>query len=165
VAIWSTAGEGTITFNKDSNTVSFDTGQYRNVIEKARSSPAGSALFAKLKTAKWTRGTGGFFRGDNEISNEEINRGEYVTTGYGPIGAAQEPSNCEEYADSKGQRVTRNELSKLQSELWDTQRKLQNRMAKAAGAAGRGKTSAASNRGSSASYKHAEPTFRLNDRY
>jgi hypothetical protein len=159
------AGEGHITFNKDSNTVVFDTGQYRDVIEKARNSPAGSALFNRLKTVKWTRGTGGVFHGDNEISNEETDRGEYVTTAYGPIGAAQEPMHCEEYTDSKGNRVGRNELSKLQQELWDAQRKLQNRMAKATAAAGRGKTTAASNRGSFASYTHAEPTISLGGFY
>jgi hypothetical protein len=45
--------------------------------------------------------------------------------------------------------------------LWDAQRKLQNRMSKAVGAASRGKTTAASNRGSFASTIHAEPTIRL----
>lgn len=159
------AGEGSITFTKDTNAVSFDTGQYRNVIERAHNSPAGTALFARLKTVKWTRGTGGIFHGDNEINDEETNRGEYVTTAYGPLGAAQEPMHCQEYTDSKGHRVTRAELSKLQQELWDAQRKLQNRMARAAAAAGRGagrgKTTAASNSGSFASRGHAEPTFRL----
>lgn len=155
------AGEGSITFNKDTNTVSFDTGQYRNVIERAHNSPAGSALFDRLKTVKWTRGTGGIFHGDNELNDEETDRGQYVTTAYGPLGAAQEPSHCQEYTDSKGHRVTRADLSKLQQELWEGQRKLQNRMTKAAGAAGRGKTTAASNRGSFASTLHAEPTIRL----
>ena len=150
------AGEGHITFNKDDNTVVFDTGQYRNVIERARNSPAGSALFNRLKTVKWTRGTGGVFHGDNEISNEETDRGEYVTTAYGPLGAAQEPSHCEEYTDSKGNRLTSRDFSRLQQELWDAQRKLQSRMAKATAAAGRGKTTTASNSGSFASRGYRE---------
>lgn len=159
------SGEGAITFDKDSNTVSFDTGQYRGVIDRARHSPAGAALFARLKTVKWTRGTGGIFHGDNEISHEETDRGQYVTRAYGPIGAAQEPSNTEEYTDSKGNRVTRADLMKLQQELWEAQRKLQQRMARATAAAGRGagrgKTTAASNRGSFAAVRHGEPGFRL----
>ncbi|BCW71871.1 hypothetical protein [Arthrobacter sp. NicSoilB8] len=65
------AGEGSVTFDKERNTVRWETGQYRDVIEKARSSVAGEALFNRIKTVKWTRGTGGVFRGDNEISNEE----------------------------------------------------------------------------------------------
>lgn len=85
------AGEGSITFTKDSNTVSFDTGQYRNVSEKAHNSPAGSALFAKLKTVKWTRGSGGIFNGDNEINEEDTYRGQYVTTAYGPIAPPRSP--------------------------------------------------------------------------
>lgn len=159
------AGEGHITFNKDTNTVSFETGQYRNVIERARGSVAGEALFNRIKAVKWTRGTGGVFRGDNEISNEESDRGVYVTTAYGPIGAAQEPTHCEEYTDSKGNRVTRNDLHKLQQELWDAQRKLQNRMAKATSAAGRGKTSTASNSGSFASRGYQESSIRLGGFY
>lgn len=159
------AGEGSIVFHKDTNLVTFETGEYRNVIERARNSPAGSAFFARLKTVKWTRGTGGVFRGDNEISHEETDRGQYVTRAYGPIGAAQEPSHCEEYTDSKGHRVTREELSDLQQELWKAHRKLQDRMAKTMAASGQGagrrKTTAASNRGSFAATVHAEPTFRL----
>ena len=129
--------------------------------DKARSSAAGSAFVDRLKTVKWTRGTGGVFRGDNEISHEETSRGEYVTTAYGPLGAAQEPTHCEEYTDSKGHRVTRAELSKLQQELWDAQRKMTSRMAKATAAAGRGKTSAASNSGSFASRGYRESNVRL----
>lgn len=159
------AGEGGITFHKDANTVSFDTGQYRNVVDRARSSPTGAALFNRLQSVKWTRETGGIFHGNNELNDEETDRGQHATIAYGPIGAAQEPSHCQEYTDSKGHRVTRAELSKLQSQLWDAQRQLQNRMAKAANAAGRGKTTAASNSGSFASYAHAEPTIRLNSRY
>lgn len=159
------AGEGRITFDTDSNTVRFKTGESRGVVDKARSSPAGAALFARLTKVKWTRGTGGIFHGDNEFNHEETDRGQYVTTAYGPIGAAQEPSSCQEYTDSKGHRVTRAELSKLQQELWDAQRKMQARMAKATAAAGRGvgrgKTTAASNRGSFAAVRHGEPGFRL----
>jgi hypothetical protein len=160
------AGEGSITFNKDSKSVSWDTGQYRNVIDRAYRSPAGEALFAAIKQVKWTRGTGGVFHGNNENHSEEAwDRGDYVTTAYGPIGAAQEPAHCQEYTDSKGHRVTQAELMKIQQELWDAQRKLQNRMAKASAAAGRGKTTAASNRGSFASTVHAEPTIRLGGFY
>jgi hypothetical protein len=156
------AGEGSVVFNKDTSTVSFDTGQYRNVIERARNSPVGSALFDKLRTVRWTLGTGGIFRGDNELSNEETDRGEYVTTAYGPLGAAQEPGHCEEYTDSKGHRVTREDLSNLQQEFWKAERKLQDRMSRAVGGGSRrAKTTAASNRGSFAATVHAEPTFRL----
>jgi hypothetical protein len=155
------AGEGSVRFDKDTNTVHWDTGQYRNVVEKARGSVAGEALFNRIKKVKWTRGTGGVFHGNNEISHEETDRGEYVTTVYGPIGAAQEPSHCEEYTDSKGNRVGRNELSKLQQELWTAQRKMMDRMNKASAAAGRGKTTAASTAGSFASRGYREPNFRL----
>jgi hypothetical protein len=100
------AGDGSIRFDKATNTVHWDTDKCRNVIERARTSAAGSAFFNRLKKVRWTRGTGGVFHGDNEISHEETDRGEYVTTAYGPLGAAQEPSHCEEYTDSKGHPVT-----------------------------------------------------------
>jgi hypothetical protein len=155
------AGEGSVTFDKGQNAVHWETGQYRNVIETARNSVAGEALFNRIKTVKWTRGTGGVFHGDNEISHEETDRGEYVTTAYGPIGAAQEPTHCEEYADSKGHRVTGRELSDLQQELWKAQRKMMDRMNKATAAAGRGKTTAASTAGSFASRGYRESNIRL----
>jgi hypothetical protein len=113
---------------------------------------------------KWTRNTGGAIMGNNEYAADE-GRGDTCHRAYGPIGAAQEPPSCEEYTDSKGNRVGRNELHKLQQELWDAQRKLQNRITKATASAGRGKTSAASNRGSFASYIHAEPTIRFGGFY
>lgn len=158
------AAEGSVSFDKDSNTVRWSTGENRHVIDRAHDSVAGTALFKQIKAVKWTRNTGGVIMTNNEYASEE-GHGDTCSTAFGPIGAAQEPSSCQEYTDSKGNRVTRADLSKLQSELWDAQRKLQNRMAKAVGAAGRGKTTSASNRGSFASYTHAEPTIRLNSRY
>lgn len=156
------AGEGSVTFDKERNAVLWETGQYRRVIDRAHNSPAGSALFEAVRKVKWTRGTGGVLHGNNENHSEESSEpGDYVTTAYGPIGAAQEPSSCEEYTDSKGNRVTRTDLSRLQQVKWDGQRKLQQRMAKATAAAGRGKTTTASNRGSFAAYGHSEPSFRL----
>jgi hypothetical protein len=156
------AGEGFVTFNKDSKSVAWETGQYRHVIDRARNSPAGSALFDAVRKVKWTRGTGGVFYGNSELHSEESeDPRDYVTTAFGPVGAAAEPSHCEEYTDSKGHRVTRHDLRQIQQELWDAQRKFQARMAKTTAAAGRGKTTAASNRGSFASRGYSEPTFRL----
>lgn len=154
------AGEGSVSFDKDSNTVRWSTSENRGATDRAHDSVAGRAFFDRLKTVKWTRNTGGIIMGNNEYAADE-GMSDSCHVAYGPIGAAQEPSHCQEYTDSKGNRVGRNELSKLQQELWDAQRKLQNRMAKATAAAGRGKTTAASNRGSFASYQHSEPTFRL----
>lgn len=158
------AGEGAVSFDKDTSTVRWSTGENRGATERAHNSAAGTALFNRLKTVKWTRNTGGIIMGNNEYA-EDAGRGDECSTAYGPLGAAQEPSRCLPYTDSKGNKVTDADLSKLQQELWSAQRKLHDRMAKATAAAGRsagrGKTTAASNRGSFASYGHSEPTFRL----
>lgn len=154
------AGEGSVEFLKDNNMVRWSTSEGRGATEQAHNSAAGTAFFSRLKTVKWTRNTGGIIMSNNEYA-QDAGRGDECSTAYGPIGAAQEPSQCLEYTDSKGNRVTRADLMKLQQELWDAERKLQNRMAKAVGGVGRGKTTAASNRGSFASYGHSEPTFRL----
>jgi len=156
------AGEGSVSFDKDSNTVRWSTGQNRDAIEHAHDSVAGIAFFDRLKTVKWTRGTGGTINGNNEYA-ADAGRGESCHTAFGPIGAAQEPSSCQEYTDSKGNRVTSQDLSRIQQELWDAQRKMMTRMAKAVGAAGtgRGKTSATSTAGSFSAYGHREPTVRL----
>ncbi|MGX1161030.1 hypothetical protein FBY31_0606 [Arthrobacter sp. SLBN-100] len=156
--------EGSVSFDKDSSTVRWSTSENRGATDRAHDSVAGTAFFDRLKTVKWTRNTGGVIMGNNEYAADE-GQGDSCHVSYGPIGAATEPSSCQEYTDSKGNRVGRAELNKLQQELWDAQRKLQNRMAKATAAAGRGKTTAASNRGSFASYQHAEPTIRLGGRY
>jgi hypothetical protein len=158
------AGEGEVRFDKDTNTVHWDTGQNRDAIDRARNSVAGAVLFNRIKTVKWTRNTGGVLMGNNENAAEE-GVPDRCHVAFGPIGAAQEPSSCEEYTDSKGSRVTQRDFTRLQQELWDAQRKMQNTMAKATAAAGRGKTTAASNRGSFASYQHAEPTIRLGGFY
>ncbi|MET1155882.1 hypothetical protein [Arthrobacter sp.] len=130
------AGEGKVRFDKDTNTVHWDTGQNRDAIDKARNSVAVTALFNRIKTVKWTRNTGGVFMGNNENAAEE-GVPDRCHVAYGPIGAAQEPSSCEEYTASKGNRVTQRDFTRLQQELWDAQRKLRNRMAKATAAAGR----------------------------
>lgn len=158
------AGEGSVEFDKDNNMVHWSTSENRGATERAHNSAAGKALFDRLNTVKWTRNTGGIIVGNDEYA-QDAGRSDECTVAYGPIGAAQEPSRCEEYTDSKGYRVSRADLSKLQQELWDAQRKLQNRMARATAAAGRGvgrgKTTAASNRGSFAAVRHGEPDFRL----
>ncbi|TSE15007.1 hypothetical protein B1A87_002825 [Arthrobacter sp. KBS0703] len=154
------AGEGSVSFDKESSTVRWSTSENRGATERAHASVAGSAFFDRLQRVKWTRHTGGVIMGNNEYAADE-GQGPSCHVAYGPIGAATEPSRCQEYTDSKGNRVTRGDLTRIQQELWDAQRKLQSRMAKAVGGAGRGKTTAASNRGSFASYQHAEPTFRL----
>lgn len=158
------AGEGSVSFDKDSNTVRWSTGENRRATEQAHDSVAGTAFFDRLKTVKWTRGTGGVIMGNDEYA-ADAGRSEACHTAYGPIGAAQEPSSCQEYTDSKGNRVTRSDLTRIQQELWDAQRKLQSRMTKAVSAAGtgagRGKTSTASTAGSFSAYGHREPTVRL----
>lgn len=154
------AGEGSVSFDKDSNTVRWSTNENRGATERAHASVAGTAFFDRLKTVKWTRNTGGVITGTNEYAQEE-GVAPSCHVAYGPIGAAQEPSHCLEYTDSKGNRVTRSDLSRIQQELWNAQRKLQQRMAKVTAAAGRGKTTAASNRGSFAAYGHSESPVRL----
>jgi hypothetical protein len=154
------AGEGSVSFDKDSNTVRWSTNENRGATERAHASVAGTAFFDRLKTVKWTRNTGGIIMGHNEYA-ADAGRGEECTVAYGPVGAAAEPSHCEEYTDSKGNRVTRSDLMRIQQELWNAQRKLQQRMAKVTAAAGRGKTTSASNRGSFAAYGHSESPVRL----
>ena len=149
-----------MSIDKDTNNVSWSKSENRGATDRAHASVAGEAFDDRLKTVKWTRNTGGVIMGNNEYAAEE-GIGDSCHVAYGPIGAATEPSHCQEYTDSKGNRVTQHDLSRLQQELWAAQRKLQQRMAKATAAAGRGKTTAASNRGSFAAYGHSEPTFRL----
>lgn len=101
--------------------------------------------------------------GTNEYAQEEDVEPSWHVA-YGPIGAMQEPSHCQEYTDSKGNRVGQAELSRLQQELWNAQRKLQQRMAKATAATGRCKTTAASDRAASPPTGTASPPSGFTDR-
>lgn len=64
------AGEGSITFDRNTSSVTFETGENGRVVDRARSSPTGAALFNRLATVKRTRGTGGIFKGNDELNRE-----------------------------------------------------------------------------------------------
>jgi len=102
----------TIAFDRDTSSVSWSTGENNHQVERAHDDPLAQVLFAELGKVRWTRGTGGVLSGNDEYnqgSREAGLGGNYVTTGFGPIGAAdpQAWSRTDDYTDSTGKRVTR----------------------------------------------------------
>lgn len=60
-----------------------------HAVDHARASWLGKALFDQLARVNWTRGSGGYFVGNNEYnqdSSEPGGGGNYITATYGPVG-------------------------------------------------------------------------------
>lgn len=134
---------GHVSFDKASNTVTWDVDENNHAVEHARSSPKAAAFFDAIGKVAWTRGTGGVFTGNDEYRRDDDNEGggaNYVTDAFGPVGADQSPTHCRPYTDSKGVRVTERDLeriakAKFQAE-WEAQRKAQEAYAKSLKSAG-----------------------------
>ena len=157
-------GGGSITFNREDSTVTWDCDGNR-ARERARETTTAKEFFQLLDTVKWTRGTGGVFTGNDESARESRYEGggaNYVTTAYGPIGAAESPNNCEPYTDSQGNRVTRDHLHEMWQEKFKKEMKFQAKMAKAAAkAASSAGTQGRDRIGRFAEMGRSEPTIRL----
>ena len=100
-------GDTTITFDRDTSTVTWDVRENNHAVDDARAAPLAGAFFGALDKVVWTRGTGGVFVGNDEY-NEEAGRdypgggGSYTTAGFGPIGAEQAPGSTGKYRTAKG---------------------------------------------------------------
>lgn len=109
---WPVAHEGSITFDRESSSIRWATGDNNHQVEHAHDDPLAKALFAELDKVRWTRGTGGTFIGNNE-HNEDAGRYEagagatYVAAGFGPVGAADPDAYhlTKDYRDSTGKLV------------------------------------------------------------
>lgn len=154
-------GEASVTFDPKTGKMEWDTGDNNHAVEGAHESWLGKTLFAQLDAVKWTRGTGGWFTGNDEYNreNDEYGGGQnYVTFALGPIGAEHHPMKCREFTKSDGTRVTSAHLSEMQRKLWARQARAQAALARALSGTSRGKTTAKSTAGSFAGRFDAPPT-------
>lgn len=104
------AGEGQISFEKDTSSVTWAVGENNHAVEHARENPLAQVFFAEMAKVRWTRGTGGVIVGNNEYNREDRESGGGGNTcnqGFGPVGAADPDAwqRTNEYADSTGKRV------------------------------------------------------------
>lgn len=154
------ADQGSMSFDRATNTVEWDVDSSSWAVERARGSVQGRALFGALGKVRWTRDTGGLLTGGNENAD-----GEGPAKAWGPVGALAEPSVCEPYTDSKGNRVTQEMLSKMYANQLTAQMAFHEKLTASQRTALNG--SGAQPRGHNGhagqfTYKdHAEPTFRL----
>lgn len=104
---FSVGGEGSITFDRDASSVTWDVAENNHAVDAARNHPLAGAFFTALDKVTWTRGTGGVLIGNDEY-NEEAGReyegggGSYFTGGFGPIGAERAPGHTRPYLTAKG---------------------------------------------------------------
>jgi len=78
----------TITFDRKTSSVHWDSGWGNNQAEHARRGRAAQSLFTALAQVRWTPGTGGVIIGNDEYSQRELRREDYATAGYGPLGSS-----------------------------------------------------------------------------
>lgn len=100
--------DGALAFDKKTNTVVWDVSENNHAVDEARGSDMGKAFFAVLKTVKWTRGTGGYIRGNNEYHSDPDNFGggeHYISAGFGPVGAEEAPHRTDAYWTADGKTV------------------------------------------------------------
>lgn len=69
--------------------LTWDVPENNHAVDHAHDSWLGRALFAQLDRVKWTRGSGGYFVGNNEYNADDCSPGgggNYLTSTYGPAG-------------------------------------------------------------------------------
>ena len=155
----------TLSFDKGSNTVTWDVPDNNRAVEDAHAHPAAANFFAALAHVRWTRGTGGVFHGNDEYHRDGGDGEDYVTTAFGPVGAERAIGHCEPYLDSKGNQVTRRDLQairdkRIEKEMADREkeRKAYAKSVRASGIQPRGHNGHA---GKYTYRRNAEPGFRL----
>ncbi|KQO98846.1 hypothetical protein [Leifsonia sp. Leaf264] len=146
---------GCITFNKDRGTVTWSVGENNHAVSSARGGAVAEAFFKSLRDVKWRKNTGGVISGNDEYNREGRdygNGGNYVTVGFGPIGAIEAPWQTDEFVMTDGKRYSRGDYDKLARSAAAASRRNLNQALKSQGQSPartqRGKTSAASTAGS-----------------
>ena len=105
-----------ISFNRATSTVSWHVSENNHAVDSAHEHRVAKAFFAAIDKVKWTRGTGGYFTGNDEYTedNREYGGGaNYYTAGFGPIGAAENPGGTDEYRMADGKLVRRGDFEKV----------------------------------------------------
>lgn len=103
-----------VSFDKKTSSLLWSVDENNRAVENARSHPLGIAVFEALDDLRWTRGTGGYFTGNDEHHSDPDHGGgeNYVSLAFGPVGAEHHPDACRPFTDSRGRRFTQEVLTK-----------------------------------------------------
>lgn len=116
-----------VSFDKKASSMLWSVEENNHAVDDARSHPLGIAVFEALDDVRWTRGTGGYFTGNDEQHSDPDHGGgeNYVSLAFGPVGAEHHPDSCRPFTDSSGRRFTSDVLSKAATErqlaVWEAQ--------------------------------------------
>jgi hypothetical protein len=133
-------GDGRLVFNREQNTVSWDVEEGNRAVDSARDSVIGKLFFNRLKSVKWSRGTGGTIMGNSESMSDDDyvgDGGSYFTGGFGPIGAELNPWGTDRYRLTTGVWVERSQFPEVRRQEKDLARLRQSEATKKATAARR----------------------------
>ncbi|PZT90131.1 MAG: hypothetical protein DI630_31405 [Gordonia sp. (in: high G+C Gram-positive bacteria)] len=84
-------GEATVSL--EGRNLTWDVPDNNHAVDHARETWLGKALFTQLAKVKWTRGSGGYFVGNNEYNGDcgtPGAGGNYITESFGPTGKKAE---------------------------------------------------------------------------
>lgn len=98
-----------VTFDRQSSIMVWDVAENNRSVDRANQSWLAEATKGALGEVRWTgKNTGGVLVGNDEYNREADyagGGGNYVTEGFGPLGAIEAPNHTEPYTDSKGRRM------------------------------------------------------------
>ena len=80
-------GEGSVSFDKERKTISYDVWENNRAVERARETAVGRLFFNTMRKVNWTRGSGGTLYGNDEYNKHESyggsGGGNYITEQFG----------------------------------------------------------------------------------
>lgn len=78
--------EATIVFTTATRTARWRVEEGNHAVSEVRKRPVARAFFTALDKVKWTRGSGGYFIGNDECNRDEGDGANYITRTWGPEG-------------------------------------------------------------------------------
>jgi hypothetical protein len=79
-------------FTLDGRTLSYEVFEGNHAVDDAHDSWMYNIVFSFLRKVQWTRGTGGYIKGNNEYNEDEFGHqaGSYLVSTFGPVGMEEQ---------------------------------------------------------------------------
>jgi len=153
-----------VSFDTKTGKMDWDVGENNHAVDAAHETWLAETVFEELGKIRWTRGTGGWFTGNDEYNRDDSGPGgggNYVTSAFGPVGMEHHPSHTQPFTKSDRTRVTSEMLTEAQRKLYAREARAQAAYARALSGSSRRKTTVASTAGSFAPHARSTPDIRL----
>lgn len=140
-----------VRFDAKTGAMVWDIPENNHAVDHGRASWLGVVVTRELAQVKWTRGTGGWCKGNSEYNESDDSNGygrgaDFVRSAYGPRGAEEYPQHTVPFTKADGTRVTQADLNTLRQKQWDREAKAARAYARASSGV-QGRVSAGTSRG------------------